>query len=87
MKHIFIKLESEYIENVYLINNVSVGLDSALKLKAVKKEKELYNKLLEMRKYVGGLRMPIFRPIDWNDQRSAQDIGYEAANLLREYLY
>ncbi|CAL2077296.1 conserved protein of unknown function [Tenacibaculum sp. 190524A02b] len=83
---IYSKLECNVLRYNYLINDVSVGLNLALKSKAVRSIPELQGKLKIHYDEVMKLRVPVFRDVVIEDQIKARDIGLEAIDLIEQYL-
>ena len=71
----------------YLINNVVVGLDLALKHKEVINNQEDYKLLKVLKEEANKLPMPNWKEIDLQDQLTAYHIGLDALEIIEEILY
>ncbi len=83
------KLTNNYLENRYLMNNVGVGIERALKLEEISKNKEICDKLLYYQKELYKLEDPSTsnpNSVKLDEQRQANRIGIDVFNLIQNYL-
>ena len=80
-----IKLKLSVSENDlmynYLINNVSVGIEMALKNKQVKVNRLVFNELKKLSIEINNIPLGIDN-INYGDQQKAIKIGNEALNII-----
>lgn len=85
MQQIISKLSVTGEEKMYLINDVSVGLDRALNHKKVKQDKFIFSKLLLLYKEVCELKHPYrFEDVNYQDLSIAMRISEEAISILED---
>jgi hypothetical protein len=85
MHQIISKLSVTGEEKMYLINNVSVGLDWALNHKKVKRDKFVFSKLLLLYKEVCELKHPYrLEDVNYQDLSTAIRISQEAISILED---
>ncbi|RKF04549.1 hypothetical protein C8N26_1221 [Tenacibaculum lutimaris] len=86
MKIIISKLsvENTDLRDYYLINDVSIGLELALKQKNIIENKEVFNKLEALSKEAKKLPISLWKELDFNNQIKARNIGLEALEIINE---
>ncbi|MDN3493541.1 hypothetical protein [Winogradskyella bathintestinalis] len=70
----------------YLINDVRLGLDLALKHKRITKNQDAYNLLKMLNEEAKKLPMSIWEEIDLQDQLTAYNIGLDALEIIEEMI-
>ena len=83
------KLTVNSLQNRYLMNNVGVGIERALKIKKISKDKELCDKLNSYQKELYRLVDPSIsnpKTVNLDQQRKAYSIGIEVYHLIEDYL-
>ena len=84
-----LKLTNNSLSNRYLMNNVAVGIERALKIKEIKNNRELFDKINSYKEELNKLNDPSLsnpKAVNHDDQLEAQIIGRKVYRLIIDYI-
>ncbi|PQJ79261.1 hypothetical protein [Polaribacter porphyrae] len=83
-----LSVENTDLRYEYLLNDILVGLELALKNKKIIANKEVFSKIKNLFYEAKKIPFPNWdRVIDLNNQLSVDNIGLDALEIIREMIY
>jgi hypothetical protein len=82
-----LKLSHRSYDLVYYTNNVSIGIRDAMNLPSIKKDKECFKQLLQLKQQIKQVSIPYnYNQIRMDDIRETDRIREQAYSIVAKYL-